>query len=262
MSKPVKQATSATKAQAQGVAVLDRAFAVLGAFLPVDTGGLSLAELSARTGLYKSTILRLAQSLIEHQFLQRIDDGRYQIGPAPLLLAAHYQRNLRLSDILLPVMRQLAGVSGESVSFYIRKESVRVCLLRVDSKHAIRDHILEGDVLPLHRGSGGRVLMAFSGARGEPHETIRTNFCYVSLGERDPETAGISAPVFGSGERLLGALTLTGPRSRIDQEFMIKMRAPLLEAAARATSSLGGDASFLDAAAARRESKALPAKRS
>jgi len=60
MSKAVKRAPSDTKGQVQGVAALDRAFAVLGAFLPGDTGGLSLAELSARTGLYKSTILRLS----------------------------------------------------------------------------------------------------------------------------------------------------------------------------------------------------------
>ena len=44
-----------------GVAALDRAFSILFAFRPGDYA-LTLAELAARTGLYKSTILRLARA--------------------------------------------------------------------------------------------------------------------------------------------------------------------------------------------------------
>ncbi len=223
-----------------GVAALDRAFAILASFTPEDQA-LSLAELAARTGLYKSTILRIVQSLLQHRFLQRLQDGRYQIGPAPFLLGAQYQRNLRLADILLPLMRELGALSGEGVSFYVRDGDVRVCLHRVDSQHTVRDHVTEGDVLPLLQGSGGRVLGAFCGHPGEQYESIRKDFCAWSFGERDPDTAGISVPVFGADQRLLGALTVAGPRSRIDRSFVKRMRAPLLEIAAHATAALGGD---------------------
>lgn len=139
-----------------GVAALDRAFSILFAFRPGDYA-LTLAELAARTGLYKSTILRLAGSLIQHRMLFRLEDGRYQIGAAPLMLGALYQRSMRLGDVVLPHMRALAEATGEAVSLYIRERDVRVCLHRVDSNHSIRDHVREGDVLPLERGSGGRV---------------------------------------------------------------------------------------------------------
>ena len=78
-------------------------------------------------------------------------------------------------------------------------------------------------------------LLAFSGQKGEPYETIRREYCYASVGERDAETAGISVPIFGAGQVLLGALTLAGPRSRIDETFIANARAVLLRAAARAT---------------------------
>ncbi|WP_257125717.1 IclR family transcriptional regulator [Pandoraea sputorum] len=136
-----------------GVAVIDRACAILFAFKP-DDSALTLAELAARTGLYKSTLLRLAGALIQHRMLMRLDDGRYQLGPATFMLGALYQRSLNLGDILLPLMRELADVSGESVSFYVRDDAVRVCLHRVDSTHAVRFHVREGDVLPLEHGSG------------------------------------------------------------------------------------------------------------
>ena len=146
-------------------------------------------------------------------------------------------------------MRDLAEQSWESVAFYVRSGDMRTCLYRIEAKHPIRYMIREGDVLPLLAGSGGRVLRAFSGEQGEPYETIRQTYCYVSEGERDPETAGISAPVFGPGKILIGALTLAGPRTRVDAAFLERMKRPLLEAAARATRAFGEDASMLESAA-------------
>ena len=208
------------------------------AFEPTDKA-LTLAELAQRTKFYKSTILRISQSLIRHRYLQRLDDGSYRIGPAPLMLGALYQRSMRLGDIMLPLMHELAEQTGESVSIYSRNGDIRVCIHRVDSKHAVRDHVREGDVLPLERGSGGRILLAFGGAKGEPYETIRTEYCYASVGERDAETAGISVPFFGSGQALLGALTLAGPRSRIDETFIANARALLLRVALARDESAG-----------------------
>ena len=250
--------------QEGGVAAVDRALEILAAFEPTDKA-LTLAELTQRTRFYKSTILRLSQSLIRHRFLQRLDDGSYQIGPAPLMLGALYQRSLRLGDILLPLMHELADQTGESVSIYSRSGDVRVCIHRVDSKHAVRDHVREGDVLPLERGSGGRILLTFGGAKGEPYETIRREYVYASVGERDTETAGLSVPFFGTGQVLLGALTLAGPRSRIDETFIANARVLLLRVASRATHALGGDPSLIDAALAMtlagKRAIARPAKR-
>src|SRR5882757_3605767 len=160
---------------ADGVAALDRAITILNAFTTADRS-LGLAEIAARTGLYKSTILRLASSLIRGQLLERLHDGRYRIGPATFRFGALYQRSVVAIDILLPIMRDLSEQSWESVAFYVRSGDVRTCLYRVESKHPIRYTIREGDVLPLLVGSGGRVLAAFSGEPGEPYETVRKTY--------------------------------------------------------------------------------------
>jgi len=238
------------RASVEGVAALDRAIAILDSFTTADRS-LSLAEIAARTGLYKSTILRLAESLLKHGYLQRLEDGRYQVGPRPFSLGAIYQRSLRVEDVIRPLMSRLAQLTGESASFYVLQGSVRVCLYRIDSRHEIRDHVREGDVFPINRGSGGGVLSAFSGARGERYDDIRAAYYYMSLGERDSETAGISAPVFGPSQRLLGSLTISGPRSRVSAAALDKVRGPILNAAATATSAFGGDAAPLERAAAR-----------
>lgn len=238
----------ALPASSDGVAALDRAIAILNAFTPQDRS-LTLAEISARTGLYKSTIMRLAGSLIRGHLLERLPDGLYRIGSGAFRLGAIYQRSVAAADILLPVMRDLAEESGESVAFYAQAGTLRTCLYRIESKHPIRYHVREGDVLPLNAGSGGRVLAAFSGEAGEPYETIRRNYHFVSLGDRDPDTAGLSAPVFGPSAALVGAITLAGPRMRISEDFIGQMKRPLLTAAARATRAFGGDATVLERAA-------------
>lgn len=240
---------AAPSASPDGVAALDRAFAILFAFRP-DDKGLPLAELAARTGLYKSTILRLIASLMHHRMLLRADDGRYFVGPAALQLGALYQRGLQLADVVLPLMRALRDESGESVSFYVRRQDLRVCLHRVETAHAIRDHVREGDVLPMDKGSGGTVLTAFGGAAGARYERIRRDGFYISIGERDSETAGISTPVFSAAQFLAGAFTLAGPRPRVDEALLESMRVSMLEASIQASELLGGDAGPLRAALA------------
>ncbi|RDV00964.1 IclR family transcriptional regulator [Trinickia dinghuensis] len=248
-NRPSADAVAAPSTSPDGVAALDRAFAILFAFRP-DDKGLSLAELATRTGLYKSTILRLIASLTHHRMLLRSDDGRYFVGPGALQLGALFQRGLQLGDVILPLMRGLRDESGESISFYVRQQNLRVCLHRVDSTHAVRDHVREGDVLPMDKGSGGRVLTAFGGAHGQLYETIRREGYYLSIGERDAETAGISTPVFSAGQPLAGVLTLAGPRSRVDEVLLRRMRRPMVETSIRASELLGGDAAPLRAALA------------
>jgi DNA-binding IclR family transcriptional regulator len=227
-----------------GVDVLDRAFAILFSFRP-DDPPLSLNELSQRTGLYKSTLLRLAGALIHHRFLDRLDDGRYRLGSAPFTLGSIYQSSLNLGDVLLPLMRQLNEGLGEAISFHVRERDHRVCLYRIDSTHSIRAVVMPGDVQSLERGAGGRVLLAFSGESGAIYEATRQSFVYISSGERDPDTTGISSPVFGINQCLVGALGIVGPTTRRDLDYMERVKGRLLYAAASSTEKLGGNPAAL-----------------
>jgi len=224
-----------------GVAAVDRALAILAAF-HADHPTLALAELAARTGIYKSTILRLTQSLIHARLILRLEDGRFRLGPEALRLGGLYQQAYDVSDVIVPIMRELAQQTGESVIFHVREGERRVCLHRIESSQPVRYHVREGDVLPLQRGAGGRVLLAFSGAKGEPYETIRRRLHYVGFGDRHPDVSGLSAPVFGPKEALVGAMTVSGPTSRVDTRFMQRAVPMLLAAVARATRNLGGPA--------------------
>ena len=79
-----------------GVAAVDRALSILDAFTESDAK-LSLAEISKRTGLYKSTVLRLMKSLEKFGYMFRSEDGAYSLGSKTLFLGSLYQRQFRTS---------------------------------------------------------------------------------------------------------------------------------------------------------------------
>jgi DNA-binding IclR family transcriptional regulator len=229
-----------------GVAAVERALLILDSFRDSEAG-LSLAELSKRTGLYKSTILRLIESLERFDYIRRVPDGTFAVGWKPFRLGAIYQRQFRLADHVRPALELLTIKLNESASFYVPEDGRRVCLYRVESSRSIRDTIREGDSLPLDTGAGGHVLMAFMGMPGDRYAEIRRTLVARSFGERDPETAAIAAPVFRMGRELAGALSLSGPRYRFEGEEARIMSAPLLEVARSLTMSLGGLVDIFDA---------------
>jgi DNA-binding IclR family transcriptional regulator len=227
------------EARRGGVAAVDRAIAVLQAVARAEDA-MTLAALAAATGLYKSTILRLAASLEAAGLLRREADGRFRLGAGAAELGARFQRSAGPEELLLPLMRELAEESGESVAFYVPAGRQRLCLYRVESRRALRYSVREGDVLPLELGSGGRMLAAFLGAEGPVHDRIRASGYYHSDGERDPDVAGLSAPVFRAGGELAGALTVAGPRQRLTSGRVQALLGPLLATAEAMTAALGG----------------------
>lgn len=223
-----------------GAAAVDRALSLLGAFRAGDAA-LPLSELAQRTRLYKSTALRLLASLEHARLLQRLGDGRYALGSEVARLHAIYAASFSLDHVVLPELRRLVEATGESAAYHVRQgqgaDAVRLCLYRIDSPHPVRDHIRAGDVLPLERGTGGRVLTAFDPARARSASAadrkllagIRERGYYAATGDRLAEVAGISAPVFHADGTLAAAVTLTMPSHRYDERYV----KPVLQAARR-----------------------------
>jgi DNA-binding IclR family transcriptional regulator len=224
-----------SSSDAGGVAAVDRALLLLSAFGPGD-GELTLAELSARAQLVKSTALRLLASLAHAGFVRRSEAGLYSPGPEIARLAALAAPSPSLEAVVAPALAKLVATTKETAAFHVRRDDRRVCLYRVDSPQVLRDHGRVGDVFPLDRGAGGRVLLAFSGTKGAVYERIRRDGYAALVGDRVPDLAGISAPVFGPGGELVGAVTLSPPAHRYRKSFV----APVREAAAAITAGLRG----------------------
>jgi DNA-binding IclR family transcriptional regulator len=217
-----------------GVAAVDKAFSILRLFTPTQPE-LSLKQISTTTGLYKSTALRMLASLEHAGVVTKKIDGKYILGPSIAALHSAYQQNISLEAIALPILQDLMTSTQESAAFHTRQGDQRLCLFRVDSNQALRDHIKTGDLLPIDKGAGGKVLMAFEGATGKLFSQIREEMVLAISGDRVKEIAGISAPVFNS-QGLLGVITLTMPAYRM----LEKQKKSVRESAKKMTELLGG----------------------
>lgn len=228
-------------ADESGVASVDRALQILDSFGMHDYS-LSLAQIAERTGLHKSTILRLSDSLLRAGYLARIPDGSYQIGPKPLQLGAIFQRQFRTVEHVPAILRHLVTDLNESASFYIPVGTGRVCLHRVDAPRMIRDAVKEGDWRPLENGAAGIVILAFRGSPGPLMDEVRREYWASSFGnEIDPELAAVSVPTFGPNGALVGALSISGPRNRLEATGTATIVPVLLACAKTLTTAFGGD---------------------
>jgi DNA-binding IclR family transcriptional regulator len=221
------------------VTAVSRALAILDAFKPGETD-LTLGELSRRTRLHKTTVLRIARTLGAARYLVQLPAGAWRLGPAAGWLGARYHRRFDEAVVIEPVLRDLTRKTRESAAFYVREGDSRICVVRVDGPQPIRYHARLGEVLPLQKGAAGRVLLAYSGEPGEPYESVRRAGYYATFGERDPAVGSIAAPVFGENRVLLGAVAVTGPIDRFTSKAAAQYAGLLKLAASRLTSELGG----------------------
>jgi DNA-binding IclR family transcriptional regulator len=247
VAAPEMEGSSAPDLNSSGVAVLDRAFAILNAFGPSDDR-LSLAEISRRTDLYKSTLLRLLGALEHGGFVRKLADGQYAIGPQPLKLAALYQRSFQVGPVIEPMLQELSHAVGETASFYVRQGEHRLVLYRVEPSRSVRVAIRVGEEFAIEKGASGKVLLAFTETHDPRWSEIREQLWSVSRGERDPETASLSVAVFGATGEIVGALTMSGPKARFAvPEILTTALRALLDHAKRATAQLGGASARFDA---------------
>lgn len=200
-----------------GVAAVDRALSILEGFRHTS-GTLTLKEIADATGLYKSTILRLLGSLDSFGYVRRLENGSYQLGPKLAELAAVYSESFNLDGYVVPVLDTLVETLNESATFYIAEGEARVCLFRREAPQVLRDHVRVGDALPIDKGASGKALTAFAG--GLPANGAEAEWAFTSVGERHPDMAAAAAPVFGLNGALVGALNVSGPRSRLGSKAL------------------------------------------
>jgi DNA-binding IclR family transcriptional regulator len=226
-----------------GVGVLDKAVAILS--LLAEGGSASLAEVVEGTGLPRPTAYRLLSALEAHRLVAR-GGGRYSLG-LRLLGWGNRAVGPDLAEASRPILAALANETGESTQLYVREGDRRVCLASVErTGGGLRDTVPVGAVLPLDRGSGGKVLVAWvedgeslSNMNAAELAEIRSRGWAESVAEREAGVASVSAPVFGAGGALRAAVCASGPISRLGERPGERLAGPVVAAAREIEGTLG-----------------------
>ena len=209
-----------------GVGVLDKAVRILAI---LESGPHSLAELVKAAKIARPTAHRLAVALEFHRLVSRDLNGRFILGPRSGELAAAAGED-RLLAAAAPALSALRDATGESAQLYRRQGDQRICVAAAERLSGLRDSVPVGASLTMSAGSAAQVLLAWedpdklhralTSARytAATLSAVRRRGWSQSVGEREPGVASVSAPVRGPNNRVIAAVSISGPIERLGRQ--------------------------------------------
>lgn len=143
---------------------LSRGLAVLRALSTSDHGRAPLTEISSATGLHRTTVRRLLETLRAEGFVERSDDdGAFQLTAAIKQLGESYSVYDEVADVALPILRQLSREVTWPCSLATPEEDVMVIRAATHDISPLSFHRgMVGRRLPMLTTSMGRAYLAFS----------------------------------------------------------------------------------------------------
>lgn len=249
--------------------VLGKIVRILDCF-SIDAPEPTFQEILRKTGLPSSTCQRLVQDLTNEGFLDR-DGDRYRIGIALVRWAAPGTLGLDMVRVVQPILTRLRDETGETACLYVRDGVHRTVVAVAQTRHVVIRPFMVGMVMPIHAGAPGKIFLAFdpeartdlekSGeltkftsstpdsmkVLDEQIATARELGYATAFGERHPDVASISAPVFDHARGLAAVIGLGFPTQRVTPEAVENLVGPVLQAANDASEQLGFDGGPLPA---------------
>lgn len=235
--------------------VLRRALGILDAFRSASDG-LSLSEISRRSGVPLTTTHRIVTEMHAWGALERDDMGNYRIGLRLWEVAALAPRSVGLQRIALPFMQDLFETTHRGVHLAVREQHEVVFVERFVSPETAGERPRVGGRYPMHATAVGLVLLAHAPTALQEEITGRpltsfTSWTYSSerelrqvladvrragyaISDRqiNPEYTSVAAPIHGRENTVVAALSLIVPHA----ESHVPSLVHLVQASARGIS--------------------------
>lgn len=259
----LKKKAPKPKAQRNRLSSVATAMRLLKAFSE-EEDEISVSALAQKLGVAKSTIHRLAVTLVSEGLLeQNPDNQRYRLGLGLFALGTLVRRRMDISTEARPYLFALREKTGETILLGVPSDTEIMYVYNLESPQALRMRSDIGIRRPGLSTAVGRAIFAFAPAEiverllAEPvmARTSRTitnpGILRATLAEvreqgyaiEDEESeAGIraiAAPVRRAGGFVVGAIGIAGPSQRLSLDALKGFATPLLEAAAAISGRLG-----------------------
>ena len=232
---------------ASTVRAVDRAIAILQCFT-ADKPALSVLEIQKRVDLSRPTLYRLLQTLGSSGLIKAEGDPqRFRLAHGVMELAHVWHAGLNKVDVARPVLEQLRESTGETAALFVLREQKRICVLELESHHALAIARGIGDTGDITLGASGKAILAFldegrrdaildqvaKGRRAElvrALEVVRSRGYAVSHGEVFVGAVALAAPTFNHNGEVAGCLGVFGPTARVKDADIARFSALVVQA--------------------------------
>ncbi len=229
-----------------------------------DDEDLGISELAKRLGVAKSTVHRLASALLEEDLLQQnTETGRYRLGIGLFLLGAMVRSRLDVATESRPLLNELREKTVENVRLAVLERNGVILLHDLEGPQSVRLRSATGQTRPAWCTAEGLVLL--SGLREadlkrmlDQPRTQRTTRTIVDETElrneirqvkrngyaiedeiHDVGTRCIAAPIYNSEGRIIAAVGMAGPRTRVRRSQFGKLAQAVVSTADKISERLG-----------------------
>jgi IclR family acetate operon transcriptional repressor len=242
------------QAERYSIEAVENALVLLGAI--ADREVLGLGEAAEIAGVSKSTAYRLLATLEVAGLAERLPESGYRAGVEAIRWASRLLAGLDVRTVALPTLRRLREETGETVNLALLRDSGLVYVEILESPAAFRMADVPGAAVPIHAAALGKAVAVHLEPKqlaemlgAEPYERFtantpttwqsfngaliptRTQGYGVDLEEISIGVACVGAAILDGG-RVVGAMSVSAPRTRMTDERIEEVGLRLVGAAA------------------------------
>lgn len=208
-----------------------------------EKDGAGITEIAKAMGVSKGTVYNHLITLEENDFVIKDANDTYHLGLRFLDVAHHVQSRIPILELARAEVNKLAEKSGEMALFTVEEHGMGVCLHVAYGDQAVNTSLYVGHRSELHHTAVGKAILAhlprerveeILDQRGLAQITEHTITDRAELFDQleeiqqrgvafnEEETihglVGVGMPVKNQEGEVVGALSIIGPDSRMDED--------------------------------------------
>jgi DNA-binding IclR family transcriptional regulator len=225
---------------------------------------IGISDLAKRLGVAKSTVHRLAVTLVAEGMLeQNADSGKYRLGIALFRLGSLVRQRMSVSNEARPLLRELREKVNETVHLAVLDGCEIMYVYNLESTQAIRMRSDVGVRKPAYCTAEGQAILAFqpaevvervirNGLLARTPQTVtdaqalkrvldgvRQRGCAIEDEESEPGMRCIAAPLRNDSGEVIAAIGVAGPVSRLSKKALASFIPHVVGTAASISERLG-----------------------
>lgn len=228
-----------------------------------DTEELGVTEISNKIGLHKATTFNIINTLEHCQYLEKNESSdKYRLGIELFRIGTKVNSNLR--KLALPYLEMLVSQFKETVNLVIGDKNCVIYLEKIESPHSMRISTMVGGRLPINATAVGKAILSgfpdnelsefvnglsfvkFTDNTISDKETlleyikkVKTRGYSEDFEELEIGLTCVAAPIFNHTGKAFAAISISGPTSRMSEEFRGKAGKELVKLTKEISDKLG-----------------------
>lgn len=231
-----------------------------------EVDGMSLADVSSRTGWPKSSTLALLRTLHQRDYLDITEsDGKYRLGPRVASLGSSYLDSLDLAREGADIVRSVARACDETVHLAVLRGRDVLYVAKEEGGGAMRMVSTVGRMIPAHATGVGKMMLSalpieaidrlYPPGEDLPRLTVQTMTDRDALlaaleqarrlgyatdsGQSTLGVECIAVPVFDHHGATIAAMSVSVPEPRFTGQRVPEWRDLLMDGARRLSTRMG-----------------------